>query len=133
MRLVQSETKGIVFPEQTRSNRRTPPSIIPDVQSIRLLRERRSRIGLIVRVDIPGHGCCVTRDNTVGGTDWVSVAVVANGRHGEMLRRGEEICEVPGKRDDVARSDLVVRGSSLRGLGDSETTGGGSLWNRALA
>lgn len=134
LRRVHRELQRIVLREQTRRASSAGPSIVPDMQGVRRLRERRVGMVLLVRPDIPGHRGGSSIDYTICGSDRICVTVVTYGRDGKVGGRGEQRREVPSERDCVSVRDFKIgrlrlrrlrdgKTASCRGLGDAERGG----------
>ncbi|KAJ2969479.1 hypothetical protein NUW54_g12954 [Trametes sanguinea] len=66
LRAVQRKLERRVLRQQPRLPRRARSSIVPDMEHIRLLRERQIRVRRLVRPQIPRHTRRIARNDTVG-------------------------------------------------------------------
>lgn len=80
----------------------------------------------LVRPNVPRYGRRRAVDDTVCGPDGVGVAIVANGRDGEVCGGGKDVGEIPGEGNGVGGGDLEERGCRLGRFCDREAAG----WRR---
>jgi hypothetical protein len=84
-------------------------------------------VGLVVCIWVPHHRRRISGDDTVGWTNRICVAVVAEGRDRQELGCNIEIGEVPGEGDLFIGGNFEVGCRRLCWLCDRQTTGGGCL------
>lgn len=94
------------------------------MESIGLLRERRIGICLLIREQIPGDGRRSAGYDAIRRPHRVRVAVLADGRDGEVGRCDEHVAEVPREGDDVALGNFVVGRGGLGWLCDRDEARG---------